>query len=67
MPGVTESPNIFPRSVKAVLDTDIALRGVGAASFVLHDASTWQWWHYCAWAAFLIFALEVVSQLGTLL
>lgn len=35
---------------------------MGATSFALHDASTWQPWHYCAFAGVIMGGLEILSR-----
>lgn len=43
---------------------DAAYRTAGAAAFVVYNAETWAWWHYAAWVATLLVALEILCRLS---
>lgn len=42
---------------------DVLFRGAGGAAFALHNAKTWQWWHYIAWTSIILLGLEAVAAL----
>jgi hypothetical protein len=50
-------------AVAELLGSDLLLKGAGGAAFALHNAETWQWWHYAAWFSVIMFGLEILSQL----
>lgn len=46
-----------------LLGSDLFLKGAGGAVFALHNAETWQWWHYVAWVLIILLGMEILSQL----
>lgn len=46
-----------------LLGSDLFLKGAGGAAFALHNAETWQWWHYVAWVFIILLGMEILSQL----
>lgn len=46
-----------------MLGSELFLKGAGGAAFALHNADTWQWWHYIAWFAIILLGMEILSQL----
>ena len=49
--------------IAELLGSDLLLKGAGGAAFALHNASTWQWWHYIAWVSIILLGMEILSQL----
>ncbi|CAM9944798.1 unnamed protein product [Discosporangium mesarthrocarpum] len=45
------------------LGVEVLLRGAGGAAFALHNAKTWNWWHYVAWTGLILLGLEIVAAL----
>ena len=43
---------------------EVTLRGIGTTSFLLYNASTWEWWHYIVWIFAILFALELLTQVS---
>ena len=48
--------------IAELLGSDLLLKGAGGAAFALHNASTWQWWHYIAWVSIILLGMEILSQ-----
>jgi sterol desaturase/sphingolipid hydroxylase (fatty acid hydroxylase superfamily) len=44
-------------------DSTLLWHLAGAASFSLHDATAWQWYHYALWMGLMALALEVLATL----
>lgn len=42
---------------------DFLVKGAGGAAFVLHNAETWQWWHFLALTSIILLGLELLAAL----
>lgn len=63
--GEADSANMATAAefILDMLGSELFLKGAGGAAFALHNADTWQWWHYVAWFAIVLLGMEILSQL----